>query len=491
MQLLSAEKETWLAGDVRRLTLKIAAPSVAAMVASALCSLLETLILGRSDAQLSAAIGACFALTALEQTVGFTLGMGAGSSVSRCLGCGSSGRALRSASVGFFSALAISCVFPVIGLFFAAPALSLLGASAGGSSGTVYARYVCLCAPPLCGSLTLSSLLRAQGKTLPNMASYAVGSILGAALLYIFCVLLNFGVHGAGAAMLIREIAIFAILLFSLCRDASLIRPRLHCAKPTLPVLREIMRSGLPSLLRQGTTSLSAVLLSRICAGFGAHALSGMGLAVRVCTLYSSALIGFGQGFQPVCGVNLGAGKLNRCKTAYLFCQRAAFGVTLVLSAAVFLFAPALTDRFAPDAQTAAFASSALRAQSAVFFAQSAVVLMTMLTQAMGMTVNQQAGSFLHPASAHSAAPVWRTGVDFLSEHQRSERTSFFLFSDQKYLSHSIALYAKSLIRHPQVKVEAFPFRMGNGAKPPVFYRFLVRTVRMFGYSDSVPITST
>lgn len=77
MQLLSAEKETWLAGDVRRLTLKIAAPSVAAMVASAFCSLLETLILGRSDAQLSAAIGACFALTALEQTVGFTLGMGA------------------------------------------------------------------------------------------------------------------------------------------------------------------------------------------------------------------------------------------------------------------------------------------------------------------------------------------------------------------------------------------------------------------------------
>ena len=50
MQLLSAEKETWLAGDVRRLTLKIAAPSVAAMVASAFCSLLETLILGRSDA---------------------------------------------------------------------------------------------------------------------------------------------------------------------------------------------------------------------------------------------------------------------------------------------------------------------------------------------------------------------------------------------------------------------------------------------------------
>lgn len=238
------------------------------------------------------------------------------------------------------------------------------------------------------GSLTLSSLLRAQGKTLPNMASYAVGSILGAALLYIFCVLLNFGVHGAGAAMLIREIAIFAILLFSLCRDASLIRPRLRCAKPTLPVLREIMRSGLPSLLRQGTTSLSAVLAQPDLCGLwraraGRHGACPFA-SVRSIPPRSSAS---DRASSPSAASISGAGKLNRCKTAYLFCQRAAFGVTLVLSAAVFLFAPALTDRFAPDAQTAAFASSALRAQSAVFFAQSAVVLMTMLTQAMGMTV--------------------------------------------------------------------------------------------------------
>ena len=87
MQRLSAEKENRLAGDVRRLTLKLAAPSVAAMVASAFCSLLETLIMGRSDAQLSAAIGACFALTALEQTVGFTLGINwVNALITGCLG---------------------------------------------------------------------------------------------------------------------------------------------------------------------------------------------------------------------------------------------------------------------------------------------------------------------------------------------------------------------------------------------------------------------
>ena len=63
------------------------------------------------------------------------------------------------------------------------------------------------------------------------------------------------------------------------------------------------------------------------------------------------------------------------------------YPVALAVGAAVFAFAPALTARFAHDAQTADVAGSALRLQSAVFFAQSAVILMTMLTQSLGQTV--------------------------------------------------------------------------------------------------------
>ena len=81
-------KTDLLTGDVRALTLKIAAPSVAAMLAASVCPLLEALVLSVRDASLSAAIGASLALILLEQTVGFTLGMGAGSFVSRCIGQG-------------------------------------------------------------------------------------------------------------------------------------------------------------------------------------------------------------------------------------------------------------------------------------------------------------------------------------------------------------------------------------------------------------------
>ena len=389
-----------LSGDARLLTLKIAAPGVTAMLASSACQLFEALVLAQNDTPLSAAVGACLALILLEQTVGFTLGMGAGSFVSRCIGqssvrhTSSSARqshreaAGRAAGAAFFSALLLSGLLLIGGFFLAAPLLRLLGAPESAvSAGVPYARYVLASGPPLCGGLVLGSLLRAQGKTLPNMAAALVGSSLGAALLAALCLRLNLGVHGAGIAMLARETAVFVVLLGYVLRHGDLIRPSLRRARFTLPVFAEIMRYGLPTLLRQGATSLSAAMLSRVSAEFGAPVLAGMGLCARAVMPFTSAVIGFGQGFQPVCGAAFGAKQTARCQTAYRFCQRVLLVFSLAVGAAVFAFAPALTARFAHDAQTADVAGRTLRLQSAVFFAQSAVILMTMLTQSLGQTV--------------------------------------------------------------------------------------------------------
>ena len=377
-----------LSGDVRALTLKIAAPSVAAMLASSACQLFEALVLSGRDASLSAAVGASFALILLEQTVGFTLGMGAGSFISRCIGQGKREAAEQAAGAAFFAALGLSLLLLLAGFCFAAPLLRLLGAPESAvAAGVPYARSVLVSGPPLCCALVLSSLLRAQGKTWPNMAAALVGSSLGAALLFFLCVRLNLGAYGAGVAMLARETATLAVLLVYALRHAELIRPSLRRARFTLPVFAAIMRSGLPTLLRQGATSLSAALLSRVSARFGAPVLAGMGLCARAVMPFTSAVIGFGQGFQPVCGAAFGAGQISRCRRAYRFCQRVAAVFSLVVGLTVLFCAPALAARFAPDAPTAEVARRALRLQSAVFFAQSAVILMTMLTQAMGLTL--------------------------------------------------------------------------------------------------------
>ena len=274
------------------------------------------------------------------------------------------------------------------GLLFAAPVLRLLGAPESAvAAGLPYARAVFVSGPPLCGALVLSSLLRAQGKTLPNMAAALVGSALGAALLLLLCGRMGLGAFGAGMAMLAREAATLAVLLAYTLRHGELIRPSLRRVRLTRAVFSEIMRSGLPTLLRQGATSVSAALLSRVSAGFGAPVLAGMGLCARAIMPFTSAVIGFGQGFQPVCGAAFGAKQTARCQEAYRFCQRVAIAFSLAAGLAFFVFAPALAARFAPDAQSAEAARRALRLQSVAFPAQSAVILMTMLTQAMGLTL--------------------------------------------------------------------------------------------------------
>ena len=371
---------------VKPLILKTALPSMLAMVATGLCTLLDALLLARFGAQHAAAAAVSFPLLAFIQTLGFTLGMGAGSSVSRCLGSQELDMARTCASTAFFCAAGISLLLCAAGFCFAAPLASFLGAGGDVLPHAVsYARYVLASGPLLCVNLILSSLLRALGRITANMAAFVSASAAGIALQFVL--IPRFGIRGAGIAMLAREGIALALLAAAVLRGDPLIHPRISTVSLRLPVFREIMRSGAPTLLRQGLMSVSSAMLTRTAAAFSQAVLAGMGLSIRVLSLVSAALIGFGQGFQPVCGAAFGAGNLPRVRSAYRFCMRVAV-LGMLATGIVLLFASEpLLAFFSPDTETLKIANSALRAQSLVLCAQGAVVMMNMLTQAAGMTV--------------------------------------------------------------------------------------------------------
>lgn len=380
-----------LHGSVSSLTLRLALPGLAAMLFSGLGTLLDAFFLSRCGADAAAAAALCFPLLTLLQTIGFTLGMGAGSLVSRLIGRGesaSSDQARQAAAAAVYGSAALASIFCLIGLLFPAPLLRLLGAKAHLLPSAVsYSRWVLAGGMLLCPSLVLGSLLRGQGHTLPGMAAYGAGTLLGGALSFLLVSRLRLGIFGAGAAMLSREALVLLILIFYTLRIPGALRPRLRDAVPRPDVLRGIMRSGTPTLVRQGLMSVSGILLSRQCALLGTAAVAGMGAAQRVLSLISSCVIGFLQGFSPVCGAAYGAGETQRVKDSYVFCRRFLLLCLLALGVGVFFAAPALMARIAPDADAAHFGTLALRAQSAVLFAQGAVLLMNALTQSMGLPV--------------------------------------------------------------------------------------------------------
>ena len=382
------DRAALLAAPVRGLLLRMAVPSLAAMLATGLCTLLDALLLARESPGVSAAAGVCFPILAAQQTVGFTLGMGAGSHVSRVVGAGEEASARQVAAAALLLALLLGLALLASGFFLLTPLLSRLGADADVlPHAAAYARPLLLASPLSCVGLVLASLLRAQGKAALNMLAYVVSGSLGAGLSVLFILHLGLGAYGAGLALLSREALACLLLIILYLRARNMLRPGVRDITLRPWVFPAILRSGLPTLLRQGAASLSGAMLSRAAAAAGSAALSGMGIAVRVLALISSAAIGFGQGFAPVCGVNFGAGKHDRVQDAYRYSMRVLVAALLVCGALLFAFAGRLLALFSAEAQVAAFAVRVLRAQSPVLACQGAVILMNMLTQSRGQTV--------------------------------------------------------------------------------------------------------
>lgn len=383
-----------LRGDVRTLTLRLAFPGLIAMTASGAAALLDALMLSRMGPAQTAAAAVGFPLLTLFQTVGFTLGMGAGCTVSQAIGRRDDRTPQRAALLALALALAVSLPLSALGLAFARPLVRLLGASpALEADAARYARALFACAAPLCASLVLASLLRAWGRLRETAVAYASGAALGAALELVLVLRLGQGIGAVGAAMLARE-GLTLLLLMHAMRGTLPVPPGQKEKAPwqamlknTLPLASELTRYGLPTLLRQGLCAVSAAMLSRASSSFGEAALGGMGLAVRALAMISSAIIGFGQGFQPVCGANAGAGQMHRVRESFFFCLRVLVPALLLAGGALFLFAgPLLTLLSAPQ-EAAAFGARVLRWQAPLLAAQGVIVLANMITQALGMTV--------------------------------------------------------------------------------------------------------
>lgn len=81
---------------------------------------------------------------------------------------------------------------------------------------------------------------------------------------------------------------------------------------------KEIFRGGIPSLARQGLASLAMVAMNRLAGGYGDAAIAAMSIVSKIMNFFGAAVIGFGQGFQPVCGFNYGAKKYDRVKKGVL-----------------------------------------------------------------------------------------------------------------------------------------------------------------------------
>ena len=111
-------------------------------------------------------------------------------------------------------------------------------------------------------------------------------------------------------------------------------------------MLKEIIYGGSPSLCRQGLVSTSTIMLNVAAGNYGDAAIAGMSIVTRICMFINSFIIGFGQGFQPVCGFNYGARLYHRVREGFWFCVRTGVIFLLIFAIIGYIYAPDIVSCF-------------------------------------------------------------------------------------------------------------------------------------------------
>lgn len=389
---------------IPNLVSRLAVPTIISMLVSSIYNMADTFFVAKLGTSAAGAVGIVFSLMAVIQAIGFGLGMGSGSNISKLLGQQKNKEADIIASTGFFSAITFGLILTFFGTIFIDFLMKNLGATE-----TIlpyakdYAKYILFGAPVMCASFVMNNILRSEGKAALSMVGITFGGILNIILDPVFIFVFKLGILGAAIATLLSQCISFSLLLSCFIRKKSTTKLHIKNVSKKIETYLLIIKTGLPSLCRQALASTATIFLNVSASFYGDSAVAAMSIVGRIFMFTMSAMIGLGQGFQPVLGYNYGAKKYDRVREAVFFTGKV--GTVVMTSFAVigFIFAEDIMKVFRKeDLEVIVIGAFAIKMQCLALPTHPMIVVSNMTLQIVGKSWQ---GTFLSAA---------RQGIFFL-----------------------------------------------------------------------------
>ena len=367
---------------VGRLVCEFAVPSMVCMLVSAFYNIVDTYFVGRIDTQSTAALGIVFSYMAIIQAVSFFFGHGSGNFISRALGAQKSEQAETMASTGFFTAIALTTLIAVFGFLLMEPVLTLFG-----STPTIMPRakeyfvWILTGTPFISGVFVMNNQMRLQGNASMSMIGVMIGAALNIALDPLFIFTLDMGIAGAGMATALSQMVSFVIMLKMIGLRGGICL-RLRNFKPSAERYAEIFAGGSPSLVRQCLMAVVSICLNNYASRYGDSAVAAFSVVGRIMMFATAALLGFGQGFQPVCGFNYGAGLFPRVSRTFRFSLAVSTAYCMAVAIGGILFAETIVSLFsAADSEVISLGALVLKFHCYSYGLNGFIVLTNMYLQ--------------------------------------------------------------------------------------------------------------
>lgn len=307
-------------GPILPTLLRLAAPSVLAMLLQVLVGIAETYYMGRLGTAPLAAMALVFPFAMLTQMLSSgAMGGGVSSAVSRALGAGDGARAAALARHAVAIGLALGLVYLAImqlgGPYFYA---WLGGRGEVLAEAARFSAVLFLGAPLVWLANTLASILRGTGNMRAPSVAIAAGALLqvmlGGALGLGAGPLRSLGMPGVALGHIVATAVMVALLCGVLFGDEARVRlvwrgPRLQKA-----LLVDILRVGALSCLSPLMSVLSVLIFTGFIARLGLLPLAGYGIGQRLEFLLVPISFGIGVAAVPMVGMAIGAGDVARAR---------------------------------------------------------------------------------------------------------------------------------------------------------------------------------
>ena len=372
---------------IPKLVIKLGIPTTISMLVTSIYNMADTYFVGDENTSASGAVGVVFGLMSVIQAFGFLFGQGSGVLASRALGAGDKRKADKTDSTGLFLALLAGTIIGVFGLIFLDPFMRLLG-----STETIlpyareYSLFILIAAPLMCASCVLNNILRFEGKAVYSMVGLVAGGLLNIFGDYVLVRIFKMSVMGAGISTAVSQVISFFLLLLPFLKGDSVAHLSIRDVTFNFDMIGGICKTGLPSLIRQGMSSLSTMMLNNGAKIYGDAAVSAMSIVNRVCFFTFATALGIGQGFQPVAAFNYGAKKYKRVQRAYAFTVTVGGCFLTTVAILGIIFSDGIVGLFRNDPEVIKIGTSALKVQFIGQLFEPVAVCSNMLFQSTGKT---------------------------------------------------------------------------------------------------------
>ena len=350
-------------------------------------NLTDTFFVGiLNNKSMTAAIGIVFSFMSFIQAIGFWFGYGSGNIMSKKIGENEEKEAEIISSIGILFAIVIGILIAILSCFFVLPLSKFIGGSASENllNFTVeYLKVIIISIPFGLYSITLYNQLRLCGNVKDGMIGLLIGMAVNIVLDPVLMFVFKFGFIGAGYATLIGQIT-GCIVLTNLSGKNGNIAVNLKKVRINKDRVYHILAGGMPNFSRQSITGIALILLNVVAAKYGDGVIAALTISSRIAALAYMIMIGWGQGFQPICAMNYGAKQYDRVKKAFKF---AVVGGTLFLIMAailLYVFSELFIKTMSNDNEVILVGSEILRMQCITLPLLGYFAISSMLMQNIG-----------------------------------------------------------------------------------------------------------